>query len=60
MGQVKGLPVALSFMGAKWSDRLILSLGYAYEQGRGPLPPPQFLRSIEEVPEIARALEPAR
>jgi amidase len=59
MGQVKGLPVALSFMGPKWSDALILSLGYAYEQARGPMPPPLFLRSIEEVPEIARALEPA-
>lgn len=59
MGQVKGLPVALSFLGPKWSDALILSLGYAYEQARGPMPPPLFLRSIEEVPEIARALEPA-
>jgi amidase len=59
MGLVKGLPVALSFMGPKWSDALILSLGYAYEQARGPMPPPLFLRSIEEVPEIARALEPA-
>ncbi|MGI8706315.1 MAG: amidase [Sphingomicrobium sp.] len=59
MGQVKGLPVGLSFMGPKWSDGLILALGYAYEQARGPLPPPQLLRSIEEVPQIRRALEPA-
>ena len=59
MGLVKGLPVGLSFIGPKWSDALILSLGYAYEQARGPMPPPLFLRSIEEVPDIARALEPA-
>ena len=59
MGLVKGLPVGLSFIGAKWSDSLIVSLGYAYEQARGPLPPPQLLRSIEEVPQIRRALEPA-
>jgi len=57
MGQVKGLPVGLSFIGPKWSDALILSLGYAYEQARGPLPPPHFLRSIEQAPEIAPLLE---
>lgn len=59
MGQVKGLPVGLSFIGPKWSDALILSMGHAYEQARGPLPPPRFLPSIEEAPEIARLLEPA-
>lgn len=58
MGQVKGLPVGLSFIGPRWADALILSLGFAYEQARGPLPGPQFLRSIEEVPAIERALEP--
>src|SRR3546814_17942284 len=34
MGEVKGLPVGLSFIGPKWSDALILSLGYDYEQDR--------------------------
>ena len=60
MGQVKGLPVGLSFIGPKWSDGLMLSLGYSYEQARGPLPPPRFLRSIEESPEIVPALQPQR
>jgi len=32
MGQVQGLPVGLSFVGPKWSDGLMLSYGYAYEQ----------------------------
>jgi amidase len=32
MGQVGGLPVGLSFMGAKGSDAKLLSLGYAFEQ----------------------------
>jgi amidase len=59
MGQVKGLPVGLSFLGPKWSEALLLSLGYAYEQSRGPLLPPRFLRSIEEAPEIAPYLKPA-
>ena len=60
MGLVKGLPVGLSFIGPKWSDALILRLGYAFEQARGALPPPRFLRSIEESPEIAPHLQPAR
>ena len=59
MGLVKGLPVGLSFIGPKWSEALLLSLGYAYEQARGPFPEPKFYRSIEESPEIAPTLEPA-
>jgi amidase len=61
MGLVKGLPVGLSFIGAKWSDAELLRLGYAYEQARGELPAPRFLPSIEEAPEIAPLLDrPAR
>jgi amidase len=60
MGQVKGLPVGLSFIGPKWSDALILGLGYAFEQARGPLPPPRFLPSIEQAPGVAPYLEPVR
>jgi amidase len=59
MGLVKGLPVGLSFLGAKWSEGLLLSLGYAYEQARGPFPTPKFYRSIEESPDVAPLLEPA-
>ena len=42
MGLVDGLPVGLSFIGPMWSDQLMLSLGYAYEQAshmRVPPPP---------------------
>ena len=60
MGLVKGLPVGLSFIGPKWSDGLMLSLGYAYEHARGPFPAPRFLPSIESSPEIAPALQPVR
>ena len=59
MGFVRGLPVGLSFLGPKWSDGEILSLGFAYEQARGPLPGPLFFRSIEESPAIAPALRGA-
>jgi len=60
MGQVKGLPVGLSFIGPKWSDGMLLSLGFAYEQARGPLPRPRFVQSIEQSPELAPKLEPVR
>jgi amidase len=59
MGMVKGLPVGLSFIGPKWSDALMLSLGYAYEQARGAFPAPKFYRSIEDSPAIAPHLKPA-
>ena len=58
MGLVKGLPVGLSFIGPKWSEGLLLSLGYPYEQARGAFPAPKFYRSIEESPEVAPLLEP--
>jgi amidase len=32
MGEVFGLPVGISFIGPKWSEQRLLSLGYAYEQ----------------------------
>jgi amidase len=60
MGLVKGLPVGLSFIGPKWSEGLLLNLGYAYEQARGPFPTPKFYRSIEESPDIAPLLQPQR
>jgi amidase len=59
MGTVRGLPVGLSFIGPKWSDALILSLGYAYEQASRKRAEPRFLQSIEDSPEIAPLLQPA-
>jgi amidase len=60
MGHVRGLPVGLSFIGPKWSDGLILSLGYAYEQASRRRIAPRFLPSIEQAPELAPLLQPAR
>ena len=60
MGLVKGLPVGLSFIGPKWSEQLLLNLGYSYEQVRGPFPAPKFLPSIEEGPDIAPLLQSQR
>ncbi len=58
MGNVKGLPIGLSFIGPKWSDALILSLGYAYEQASQKRIEPRLLPSIEESPEVAPHLAP--
>ena len=60
MGLVKGLPVGLSFIGPKWSEQMLLSLGYAYEQARGPFPMPKFYPSIESSPQVAPLLLPQR
>ena len=32
MGAAEGLPIGISFIGAKWSDADVLAAGYAYEQ----------------------------
>jgi amidase len=58
MGNLRGLPVGISFIGPKWSDGLILSIGYAYEQASQKRIVPRFLSSIEDQPEIRRSFEP--
>jgi amidase len=60
MALIKGMPVGLSFMGPKWSEQLLLNLGYAFEQARGPFPGPRFYRSIEESPQNAPLFRPQR
>jgi amidase len=59
MGAVRGLPVGLSFIGPKWSDGLILSLGYAFEQAMPARTEPRLIRSVEESEAVAPHLRPA-
>ena len=40
MGEVRGLPVGLLFMGAAWSEPTLFRLAYAYEQGTKLRKPP--------------------
>ncbi|MDJ0978906.1 MAG: amidase [Erythrobacter sp.] len=43
MGAIEGLPVGLSFFGAKWADHEVLKVGAAYEKARtAKLPAPSF------------------
>ena len=45
MGAVEGLPIGLSFMGAKWADAQVLAAGAAYERARTvAVPVPNFKR----------------
>ncbi len=57
MGNVHGLPVGLSFMGAQDKDVEVLSYGYAYEQKTNKRIEPQYLNSAEDRPEIAAAMK---
>lgn len=45
MGTVEKLPVGLSFIGGKWTDKSVLEAGAAYERARSPkMPEPSFKR----------------
>ncbi len=46
MGEVSGLPVGLSIVGAAWSDARVLALGYAFEQAAGVAMRPGFAASL--------------
>jgi amidase len=60
MGLVSGLPMGLSFIGPKWADARILSLGFAFEQARGVIPAPTLPSTISSRPEIARSYDVGR
>ncbi len=47
MGLVEGMPVGLSFVGTAWTEDLLLSLAYDYEQAsQARVPPPRALAAI--------------
>lgn len=49
MGAVEGLPIGLSFIGAKWSDADVLATGYAYEQASRKRVAPTYRASVASV-----------
>ncbi len=50
MGEVKGLPVGVSFMGLAGQDKDIMAIGYAFEQAGGNRITPRFVDAIERLP----------
>ena len=49
MGNISGLPVGISFVGPKWSEQQLLSVGYAYEQATHLRPLPHGKASVPAV-----------
>jgi amidase len=47
MGQVRGLPLGISFIGTAWSEARLLQLGYAFEQATRARAAPTFETSLE-------------
>jgi amidase len=48
MGQVRGLPVGLSFFGAAWSEAKLIGLAYAFEQRSRARRPPTYAPAVAE------------
>jgi amidase len=47
MGNVRGMPVGISFVGGAWSEASLLALGAAYERAAHARRPPAYPASIE-------------
>lgn len=58
MGEMKGLPINLSFIAGQWDDALLLNLAYQYEQTSEQLIEPTFPASAIEHPYFKEKLKP--
>ena len=58
MGEVRGLPVGISFMGAAWSDARLLAVGAAYEASAGVRLAPGYAPSLVPSAALGGLLSP--
>ncbi len=58
MGTVRSVPIGLSFIGGKNQDAAILSYGFAYEQTTRLRPEPEYLKTAEDLVDVATAMQP--
>jgi amidase len=58
MGDVRGMPVGISFVGRAWSDASLLAIGAAYERAAHARRPPTYAPSIEGDATFAPILAP--
>lgn len=56
MGELRGLPLGMSFIGAPWSEDVLLAAGFAFEQRAKARIAPSFIASLEAQ---EKAFEPA-
>jgi len=56
MGQVRGLPVGLSFIGPAWSEDRLLALGAAFERSAQARTAPTYRPSVETAEDIEAAM----
>lgn len=60
MGEATGLPLGLSFIGEAWSEAKLIGFAYAYEQRAKARKPPRFLKTVEEIDTVRRAISPGQ
>ena len=60
MGDARGLPIGISFMAEAWSEAKLIALGYAFEQKTKARKAPRYLRSVEDLDDLKKALAPAK
>lgn len=55
MGNLRGLPLGISFLGPAWSEAAVLSAGFVFETRAGGYRAPKFIQSLETGPAAAPA-----
>ena len=59
MGQTRGLPLGLSFIGLPWTEAALLALGHAFEAVAQARRAPTYRASLEAEPDFEAASRPA-